>query len=149
MSGFFRGKRQSNKRSWFLTSVALLLTISAAARSSAQQPPKAATPGRGHRPVIVFETDFGTANDAVAICKGVILGIAPNARIMDLTHQVKPFSIADGARFLSGVTPYYPPGTVSDEVSRFAIVKPRFPILASASQCRGSGRCLPARISSA
>jgi S-adenosyl-L-methionine hydrolase (adenosine-forming) len=61
---------------------------------------------------IVFMTDFGTANDAVAICKAVIAGIAPDARIMDITHQVTPFSIEDGARFLAGVTPYYPAGTV-------------------------------------
>lgn len=64
------------------------------------------------RPIIVFLTDFGTANDAVAICKAVIIGIAPDARIMDVTHQVRPFSIEEGARFLAGVTPYYPPGTV-------------------------------------
>lgn len=57
-------------------------------------------------------TDFGTANDAVAICKAVMLGITPHARIMDITHQVTPFSIEEGARFLSGVTPYYPAGTV-------------------------------------
>ncbi|MGH9747921.1 MAG: SAM hydrolase/SAM-dependent halogenase family protein [Candidatus Acidiferrales bacterium] len=57
-------------------------------------------------------TDFGTANDAVAICKAVIIGIAPQARIMDITHQVTPFSIEEGARFLFGVTPYYPSGTV-------------------------------------
>lgn len=65
-----------------------------------------------HRPTLVFMTDFGTANDAVAICKAVIIGIAPDIRIMDLTHQVTPFSIEEGARFLYGVTPYYPPGTV-------------------------------------
>ena len=63
-------------------------------------------------PTIVFMTDFGTANDAVAICKAVIVGIVPNVRIMDITHQVTPFSIAEGARFLAGVTPYYPSGTV-------------------------------------
>jgi hypothetical protein len=63
-------------------------------------------------PTIVFMTDFGTANDAVAICKAVILRIVPNARIMDITHQVTPFSIEEGARFLAGVTPYYPSGTV-------------------------------------
>lgn len=57
-------------------------------------------------------TDFGTANDAVAICKAVMLGIDPDARIMDITHQVTPFSIEEGARFLNGVTPYYPAGTV-------------------------------------
>lgn len=64
------------------------------------------------RPTIVFMTDFGTANDAVAICKAVMTGIAPDARIMDITHQVTPFSIEEGARFLTGVTPYYPAGTV-------------------------------------
>lgn len=64
------------------------------------------------RPTIVFMTDFGTANDAMAICKAVIVGIVPSVRIMDITHQVTPFSIAEGARFLAGVTPYYPSGTV-------------------------------------
>ena len=64
------------------------------------------------RPAIVFMTDFGTANDAVAICKAVMLGIAPDARILDITHQVTPFSIEDGARFLAGASPYYPTGTV-------------------------------------
>jgi S-adenosylmethionine hydrolase len=57
-------------------------------------------------------TDFGTANDAVAICKAVMIGIVPEARIMDITHQVTPFSIEEGARFLAGVTPYYPAATV-------------------------------------
>src|SRR5271154_1380509 len=64
------------------------------------------------RPTIVFMTDFGTANDAVAICHAVMVGIAPRSRIMDITHQVTPFSIEEGARFLAAVSPYYPPGTV-------------------------------------
>jgi len=64
------------------------------------------------RPAIVFMTDFGVANDAVAICKAVMIGIAPDARIMDITHQVTPFSIEEGARFLAGVSSYYPSGTV-------------------------------------
>jgi S-adenosylmethionine hydrolase len=64
------------------------------------------------RPTIVFMTDFGTANDAVAICRAVIVGIAPDARIMDITHQVTPFQIEEAARFLAGVSPYYPAGTV-------------------------------------
>jgi S-adenosylmethionine hydrolase len=63
-------------------------------------------------PTIVFMTDFGTANDAVAICKAVMLQIVPDVRIMDITHQVTPFSIEDGARFLAAVTPYYPANTV-------------------------------------
>jgi S-adenosylmethionine hydrolase len=61
---------------------------------------------------IVFMTDFGTANDAVAICKAVMISIAPDARIMDITHGVTPFQIEEGARFLEAVSPYYPAGTV-------------------------------------
>ena len=64
------------------------------------------------RQTIVFMTDFGAANDAAAICRAVMVGIAPDARIMDVTHQVTPFSIEDGSRMLAGVSPYYPTGTV-------------------------------------
>jgi S-adenosylmethionine hydrolase len=72
---------------------------------TAQEPPKAP-------PTIVFMTDFGTVDDSVAICKGVMYSIDPALRIVDLTHQVTPFSILDGARFLYGASAYYPAGTV-------------------------------------
>jgi S-adenosylmethionine hydrolase len=61
---------------------------------------------------IVFMTDFGTGDDSVPICKGVMWSVAPDVRIVDLSHEVTPFSILDGARFLYGATPYYPAGTV-------------------------------------
>ncbi len=57
-------------------------------------------------------TDFGVVDDSVAICRGVMYSIMPDLRIVDLTHEVTPFSILDGARFLYGATPYYPAGTV-------------------------------------
>src|SRR5438046_10766121 len=63
-------------------------------------------------PTIVFMTDFGAVDDSVPICKGVMYSIVPEVRIVDLTHQVTPFSILDGARYLFGATPYYPAGTV-------------------------------------
>ena len=63
-------------------------------------------------PTIVFMTDFGTMDDSVPICKGVMYSILPEVRIVDMTHQVTPFSILEGARFLFGATPYYPAGTV-------------------------------------
>jgi S-adenosylmethionine hydrolase len=62
--------------------------------------------------VIVFMSDFGTLDDAVAICKGVMKTIAPESDIIDLTHQVTPYSIADGARMLGRTAEYYPSGTV-------------------------------------
>jgi S-adenosyl-L-methionine hydrolase (adenosine-forming) len=63
-------------------------------------------------PTIVFMTDFGVVDDSVNICKGVMYSVMPEVRIVDLSHQVTPFSILDGARFLYGATPYYPAGTV-------------------------------------
>jgi S-adenosylmethionine hydrolase len=87
----------------------VLLLASCGTRPSSKEAP--AQPAAAH-PVIVFMTDFGTANDAVAICKAVIIQIVPDVRIMDITHQVTPFSIEEGARFLAGVTPYYPANTV-------------------------------------
>jgi S-adenosyl-L-methionine hydrolase (adenosine-forming) len=70
------------------------------------------TPGQKYPPTIVFMTDFGTVDDSVPICKGVMYSIMPEVRIVDLSHQVTPFSMLDGARLLFGATPYYPAGTV-------------------------------------
>jgi S-adenosylmethionine hydrolase len=85
-----------------LLSLASLCVVASAAAPSAQKYP----------PTIVFMTDFGVLDDSVAICRGVMYSIMPEVRIVDLTHQVTPFSILDGARFLYGASPYYPAGTV-------------------------------------
>jgi hypothetical protein len=63
-------------------------------------------------PTIVFLSDFGTRDDAVAICKGVMLQTTPDVRVIDLTHEVRPFSVRDGARILGETVSYYPSGTV-------------------------------------
>src|SRR3984957_13517929 len=81
--------------------IVMLLLASPASAQAAKYPP-----------TIVFMTDFGVVDDSVAICRGVMYSIMPEVRIVDLTHQVTPFSILDGARFLYGATPYYPAGTI-------------------------------------
>jgi hypothetical protein len=86
---------------------ALLLVISLAIFASAAQ-----SAGKDYPPTIVFMTDFGVVDDSVALCRGVMYSIMPSVRIVDLTHEVTPFSILDGARFLNGASPYFPPGTV-------------------------------------
>jgi len=91
----------------------LALTLAACSKSSAEKDAaEQAAAQSGSHSTIVFMTDFGTANDAVAICKAVIHRVAPGARIMDITHQVTPYQIEEASRFLAGVTPYYPAGTV-------------------------------------
>src|SRR5690348_1877824 len=90
-----------------LTSQLLCVALLALASLS-----RAADVPKNYPPTVVFMTDFGTLDDAVPICKGVMYSILPSLRIVDITHQVKPYSILDGARFLFGTTPYYPAGTV-------------------------------------
>ncbi len=85
----------------FLLVLALIVPVCAAAQTAQKYPQ-----------TIVFMTDFGLLDDSVAICRGVMYGITPDVRIVDLTHTVTPFSIFDGARYLYGATPYFPAGTV-------------------------------------
>lgn len=66
----------------------------------------------GHPNEIAFMTDFGLLDDSVAICRQVMYNIDPTVRILDITHEVTPFSIVDGARYLMGMTPFVPQGTV-------------------------------------
>jgi S-adenosylmethionine hydrolase len=98
---------------WLSRRVCFVLMTAAVAAGCASPPAsKELVQATPRKPTIVFMTDFGTANDSVAICKAVIAGIAPDARIADITHQVTPFQIEEASRFLYGVTPYYPSGTV-------------------------------------
>ncbi len=96
---------QSNSCKAVVVAALILLTMSPRLRAAAGGEQK-------YPPTIVFMTDFGVVDDSVAICRGVMYGIMPDVRIVDLTHQVTPISILDGARFLYGATPYYPSGTV-------------------------------------
>jgi S-adenosylmethionine hydrolase len=60
------------------------------------------------RPVITFLSDFGPA--APAVCRGVMFGIAPDANIIDISHQVTRYAIAEGAGTLVFALPHMPVG---------------------------------------
>jgi S-adenosylmethionine hydrolase len=92
-------------------------------------------------PTIVFMTDFGVVDDSVAICRGVMYSIVPDLRIVDLTHQVTPFNIKDGARFLYGATPYFPAGTIFVVVIDPTVGSPRKAVVAKSK--RGQFFVLP------
>lgn len=66
----------------------------------------------GTRGPIALITDFGLRDPYVAAIKGVILSIAPDACIVDVTHEVPPFSVREAAVALQAVVPFFPPGTV-------------------------------------
>ena len=97
------GKRSFSRSAMIVFAVTVIVTAPLRAATDAAQK---------YPPTIVFMTDFGVVDDSVALCRGVMYGIMPGVRIVDLTHQVTPFSILDGARFLYGATPYFPAGTV-------------------------------------
>ena len=64
------------------------------------------------RPLITLLTDFGTQDHYVAAMKGVILGICPEAVIVDISHDIPPFQVAAGAYTLAQAAPAFPPGTI-------------------------------------
>jgi S-adenosylmethionine hydrolase len=81
-------------------------------------------------PVITLMTDFGLRDHYVAAMKGVILGICPSARIVDVTHDVSSYEIPEAAFLLSQTWPYYPKKTVHVVVVDPGVGSPRRPILA-------------------
>jgi len=62
--------------------------------------------------IITLLTDFGTDDTFVGIMKGVILGIAPGVRLVDLTHSVPPQNVEAAAYHLATAVPYFPDGTI-------------------------------------
>src|SRR5262249_10832595 len=62
--------------------------------------------------VITLLTDFGLEDGYVAAMKGVIATIAPEARLVDVTHLVPPQDVASGRFRLLSVAPYFPPRTI-------------------------------------
>ncbi len=65
-----------------------------------------------HPPIITLLTDFGTRDHYVAVMKGVILSIAPQAQLIDITHQVDSANILSAAYLLAHTAAWFPDGTI-------------------------------------
>jgi S-adenosylmethionine hydrolase len=63
-------------------------------------------------PIITLTTDFGEDSPYVAAMKGVILGINPSARLVDLSHQIPPQDVRYSAFFLAEAIPCFPTGVI-------------------------------------
>lgn len=63
-------------------------------------------------PLITLTTDFGTRDAYVAAMKGVLLSLAPQARLVDITHEIRPQDVMEAAFVLREAVPYFPPGTI-------------------------------------
>jgi S-adenosylmethionine hydrolase len=84
-----------------------------------------------HRPIITLTTDFGTNDHFVGAVKGVILDIAPEATIVDISHAVQAYDVLDGAIAISQTYSYFPTGTVHMVVVDPGVGTTRRPIIAS------------------
>lgn len=86
------------------------------------------------RPIITLTTDFGLTDPYVAEMKAVILGINPDARIIDVSHQIEKFNIKMGAFVLAAASPYFPKGTIHVAVIDPSVGTKRKPILIEAEK---------------
>ncbi len=81
------------------------------------------------RPIITLTTDYGTNDHLVGTLKGVILKIVPDATIVDITHNVAPFDLLDGALAIGSAYSYFPTRTIHVVVIDPGVGTERRPLL--------------------
>lgn len=84
-----------------------------------------------NRPIITLTTDFGLNDHFVGTMKGVILGIVPDAQIIDICHSVQPFDILDAALTIAQAYSYYPERTIHMVIVDPGVGSARRPIIAN------------------
>src|ERR1700747_793508 len=84
------------------------------------------------RPIITLTTDYGTNDHLVGTLKGVILKINPEANIVDITHNVAPFDLLDGALAIGSAYSYFPARTIHVVVVDPGVGTDRRPLLVTA-----------------
>jgi len=85
--------------------------------------------------LITLTTDFGHEDPFTGIMKGVILGLAPDVHIVDITHTIDPQNLHQGVWTLESAAPYFPPGTIHVAVVDPGVGSARRPLaLESAEQ---------------
>src|SRR5437660_3729291 len=84
-------------------------------------------------PILTLTTDFGVSDHFVGVMKGVILSICPRAQVVDISHGVTPFEIAEGAYLIAQAYPYFPKKTVHVVVVDPGVGTSRRPILLEAA----------------
>ncbi len=67
---------------------------------------------RGQNHTIVFQTDFGLKDGAVAAMKGVAMGVDSSLKLFDLTHEIPAYNVWEAAYRLQQTVPHWPAGTV-------------------------------------
>jgi S-adenosylmethionine hydrolase len=84
------------------------------------------------RPIITLLSDFGVRDPYVAEMKGVILGICPEAVLVDISHEVEKFNVAVGAFLLASAVRFFPKGSIHVAVVDPGVGGPRRPLVIEA-----------------
>jgi len=85
------------------------------------------------RPLLTLTSDFGVADHFVAAMKGVIYTICPEAEVVDLTHELKPFEVAEAAFTFGESWRWFPKRTIHVAVVDPGVGSARRPILVEAA----------------
>jgi len=62
--------------------------------------------------IVVYQSDFGLKDGAVSEMKGVAMGVSPELKLFDLTHEIPAYNTWEAAYRLEQTVRYWPPGTV-------------------------------------
>jgi S-adenosylmethionine hydrolase len=82
--------------------------------------------------LITFTTDFGLSDHFAGVMKGVVAGIAPAARVIDISHDVAAYNVTEGAFIIGEAWSYFPKRTIHVVVVDPGVGSARRPILAEA-----------------
>jgi S-adenosylmethionine hydrolase len=88
------------------------------------------------RPVIALLSDFGTRDHYAGTMKGVMIGICPDVTLLDITHDITPHDVIEGALQLAASYRYFPAGTIFLAIVDPGVGSPRRGIAAEAGDYR-------------
>src|SRR5260370_20583531 len=84
--------------------------------------------------IITLTTDFGLADPFVGIMKGVILGIAPDVQLVDISHDIRSYDILEAAFIIDSTSRYFPGGTIHVVVVDPGVGSSRRPMAAAVKE---------------
>jgi S-adenosylmethionine hydrolase len=84
------------------------------------------------RTIVTLTSDFGLADNYAGVMKGVILGVNPEANIIDISHDIRPYDLLEGALAIAQAYGYFPQRSIHVVVVDPGVGSARRPLMVSA-----------------
>ena len=81
------------------------------------------------RSIVTLTSDFGISEHYAGVMKGVILNVNPEVDIVDISHDIRPYDILEGALAIAQSYRYFPPRTIHVVVVDPGVGSARRPLL--------------------